>query len=245
MPPVHQPVLVSQTPVKVIQQAPPTPQQPVKAGIDALLAAAQATKSASPASKSIPGGNGGSLASLLSGSSSGNVLLTAPPLFASSSSTTAPEPPHASDDIERKVESILVSGNMQEAIKEVIYQHQSKTLFVLKWCSSMGPQKQKALVDAVFNKIDGFSRLCLLQRLGLLIHSEVSHLPEPVVGGILGFASAVAEAMFVSQDLKIDAVREKNFVIRTTLEQLSGAKPSSGALFSLWNSTIGSIQKLL
>jgi hypothetical protein len=243
------PVLPIQQPV-VVHPAPPTPQQPAKAGIDALLAAAQATKSASPSSKP-PGGNnnGGSLASLLSGSPSGNVLLAGPSTTSSSSSTAtqaeATSPPQASDDIERKVEANLMSGNMHEAIKEVIYQHQSKTLFVLRWCSAMGAQKQKALVDAVFNKIDGFSRLCLLQRLGLLIHSEATHLPEPVVGGILGFASAVAEAMFVSQDLKIEAVREKKFVVTTCLDQLLGAKPSSGSLFSLWNSTIASLQKLV
>ena len=66
-----------------------------------------------------------------------------------------------------------------------------------------------------------------------------------MVGGILGFASAVAEAMFVSQDLKIEAVREKKFVVTTCLDQLLGAKQSLGSLFSLWNSTIASLQKLV
>jgi hypothetical protein len=252
--PVPQQHPVSQQPVKILQQtptstaAPPQQPQPAKA-IDALLAAAQATKSSASPSKS-------ALAGLLAGST------TVSSTNLSSSSVAQAESvqinslsnvsmsiglPIASDDVEKRFETSLAAGNMYEVLKEVIYLHQSKTLFVLKWCSAAGLNKQKLLMDAV-SKIDGFSRLCLLQRLGLLINpTEIAQLSEQVVGGILSFTSNVADVMIIKEDLKLDSVNEKKFVFQTCLDNLITTKntTTSGQLTFSFQNTILSIQKIV
>jgi hypothetical protein len=145
----------------------------------------------------------GSLQTILSGGASpkppvASLSLPPPPPLLPPPPPAALSAPQPTSNEERTLQTRLSAGATLEALQSAIHMSQSGTLFVVRWTLHMGPQHQRALVETT-RALDAFSRLCLLQRLGLVAADASAGsgpaLVDAELGALCGFTAAVAQAM--------------------------------------------------